>query len=44
MTATDPSLSLGERVAARVDQLSPGDLKVATFIRQHAEDPRMGSP
>jgi len=38
MTATDPSLSLAERVAARVDQLSPGELKVATFIRQHAED------
>jgi DNA-binding MurR/RpiR family transcriptional regulator len=38
MDLTNASLSLAERVAARVDRLSPSELKVATFIRQHAED------
>jgi len=38
MNVTKPAVSLAERVAARVDQLSPSELKVATFIRLHAED------
>src|SRR5437763_337809 len=38
MNITKPGASLAERVAARLDQLSSSELKVATFIRQHPED------
>src|ERR1700682_1331365 len=40
MTATAPALttSLAERVATRLTELSPAELRVAAFISEHAED------
>src|SRR5712691_1854149 len=40
MTATQSAVSgsLAERVATRLAHLSPGELRVAAFISEHAED------
>jgi DNA-binding MurR/RpiR family transcriptional regulator len=38
VSTTTPPLSLGERVAARIADLSPSELRVATFLREHQAD------